>query len=376
MKKKLLIATDSFLPRWDGIARFLHEILPHLSQDYNITVIAPAYKGNFTEYPDVRVIRFTVSKTWLGDYKPSWPKYGMIKNEIKNADIVWTQTIGPIGGATIIEAKRQKKPLLAFIHSIEWDLFTKSMNMKEPLNTLIYSFTKSMARFLYNKCTFLLVPSKEVGELFRLEKIKTQKKVIPLGVNLDFFRPPESKEKAKQAIGLSPSQFVIGFSGRIGREKDLMTLYRAFLRVRMKHHNAALLLVGTGVEDIEKRLDRKKGVVLVGSTDNVLSYLQAMDVYVLPSLTETSSLSTMEAMACGVPVICTPVGSIKDYVKPNVNGYLFPKRHTYALTKLLESMITDEKKLEEMGRRARKTAIANFSWDRTVKELREVFDLF
>lgn len=376
MKKRLLIATDSFLPRWDGIARFLHELIPELSKEYDITIISPAYEGHFQEYPDAKIIRFPVSRIWLGDYKPCWPRYSVIKNEVSNADIVWTQTIGPIGGLTIIAASGQKKPLLAYIHSIEWELFTKSLAPREPIKTIVYSFSKFLARFFYNKCDFLLVPSREVGELFRLEKIKPQKKIIPLGVNLDLFRPGDSKEKSKQVIGLDASQFAIGFSGRIGREKDLMTLYRAFLRVRMKHHNAVLFLVGEGVSDLKKMFDTKKGVILVGSTNNILDYLHAMDVYVMPSLTETSSLATMEAMACGIPVICTPVGSMKVYVKPGVNGYLFPKRNSYALSKYLERLIADEKLRTEIGKRARKTAISEFSWDKTVSQLKEVFNLF
>ena len=52
--KKLLIATDNFLPRWDGIARFLNEIIPRLSEDFDITVVSP----NFGKIPEMEGVRF------------------------------------------------------------------------------------------------------------------------------------------------------------------------------------------------------------------------------------------------------------------------------------------------------------------------------
>ena len=77
-------------------------------------------------------------------------------------------------------------------------------------------------------------------------------------------------------------------------------------------------------------------VVLTGPKNNLVPYYQAMDVYVLPSLSETSSLTTMEAMASGVPVITTPVGLIKEYVEDGRNGFFFPKRDADKLFQKIE----------------------------------------
>lgn len=72
--------------------------------------------------------------------------------------------------------------------------------------------------------------------------------------------------------------------------------------------------MGDGLDSQKAFFKKNEDVILTGSTRNVLKYLQAMDLFVLPSLTETSSLATMEAMACGLPVVVTKVGYLKYYI--------------------------------------------------------------
>ena len=69
--KKLLISTDSFLPRWDGIARMLSEIIPRISGKYDVTVIAPQFHGRMPKYRGVKIIRVPLSGVQLGDYPPA-----------------------------------------------------------------------------------------------------------------------------------------------------------------------------------------------------------------------------------------------------------------------------------------------------------------
>lgn len=139
-KRRLLIATDNFLPRWDGIARFLSEMIPRLIDKYDITVIAPDL-GAY-EDPNIKIIRIPLSKIFkVGDF--SVPKFRrrLINDAVLHSDIVFSQTIGPIGMSAINSAKRHKKPIAAFIHSIEWELVPKALQ-----NTLLKKYSKIMAK--------------------------------------------------------------------------------------------------------------------------------------------------------------------------------------------------------------------------------------
>ncbi|HJX05126.1 MAG TPA: glycosyltransferase family 4 protein [Candidatus Nanoarchaeia archaeon] len=373
-KKLLLIATDNFLPRWDGIARFLSEIIPRLKDKYHITVIAPDFgRSDFDDDGEVRLIKIPVTKIRVGDFNAAKLDYRRIKREVKRADIVFSQTIGPIGYLAIRAARKNRKKIVSFMHSIEWELVAKAAGLSF-LKKYLYIITKAIAKKIYNKSDLLIVPAENIAEMLSWQKVKTMKKVVHLGVDTKKFIPPTDKLEAKKKLGIEPGVFVIGHHGRLGREKDLMTLLRAFIIVKKSHPNVMLIIVGEGVESIKKKLASVPGVMLPGSTNNVVPYLQAMNVYCLPSLTETTSLGTLEAMACGVPVIATKVGFVKDYIKFGVNGLFFKERNSYDLARKIEFLMKHNDLRKKIGLEARRTVEREFTWDKTAKEIEETID--
>ncbi len=374
-KIKLLIATDNFLPRWDGISRFLKEIIPMLKEKYDITVIAP----NFGKYEskDFKLIQIPLSKIRMGDYTAAKIKSRTIQREIKKADILFTQTIGPIGSTALIYAKRNRLPSAAFIHSIEWELVP--MSTQNPLiRKASYPLTKFFTRFIYNKANLLIVPSESIAEIMTWEKIYPKKQVVHLGVDCNIFKPiQERTEKEQQKIIKLRDElnlhekFVIGNHGRIAHEKDLYTLMRAFSRFKKKYDEATLLVVGEGLEEIKNKLKKVPGIILTGPQEEAYIYLNLLDVYVTSSLTETTSLATLEAMASGVAVVSTPVGFIKEYIQDNNNGLIFNQKDTYALYQKLDLLKNNPALSKTLGVRARKTVLKNFTWENTAKGIQE-----
>jgi len=372
-KKKLLIATDSFLPRWDGISRFLSDIIPELKDEYDITVLAPEIPGKFEGIEGIQVIRFPLSFMKAGDYTVAKPNSKIIRKHVLESDIVFTNSIGPIGAFTMLSAYSMNKPLVSYVHSIEWELFAKALSKSEALEYFVYFFTKIYMRRLYNKCSLIMVPSLETAELLRRERIIAMKAVVPLGINTNKFMPGNSKE-AKVKLGLKEDDFVVGFTGRISREKDVITLFKAYKRLKRRNPRLKLLIVGDGLESIKSELAKDKGVMMPGPVNNVVPYLQAMDIYVLPSLTETSSLSTMEAMACALPVVVTRVGNVKFYIKDRKNGVFFPKQNITVLSLKLDWLIKNPDLRKELGNNARQTILDHYQWMHTVDRLKKIFE--
>lgn len=247
---KLLITTDNFLPRWDGIARFLNEMLPRL-KGYDVTVIAPDYgpirPRGFT------LIQIPLSKRSFGDYTLAKYDPKTIEKHIKEADIVFNQSLGPIGIASIRAAKKHKKPILSFVHSIEWELFPRVITFP-ILNKLILPATKLFVNHLYKNCTALIVPSDATAEKLSWQGVRTQKRVAHLGVDLEKFTQG-NKLAARKQLGLPKDAYIIGYHGRIAPEKNLFTLLRAFTRLDIP--NKYLLLVGDGPQDIKKSFEEK-----------------------------------------------------------------------------------------------------------------------
>lgn len=356
---KLLISSDSFLPRWDGVARFLSEIIPKLK--YDITVLAP-------DGPKQKnVIRFKSSKISIDGFPLAKPKRKIIKEEVKKSDLIWIQTMGPIGVYTWYYARKYKKKIMVTIHSIEWELVPKSMPYFQGLIKFI---VKKSLRYAYNRVNLLLCPSESIARLYDENKIKTKKQIVHLGLNIKHFKPADTKN-AKKKLKINPNKKVIGFVGRIGREKDLPTLFKSFKMIEDK--DKYLLIVGGGLQSI---LDMIKGknIKKTGSVNNVVPYLQAMDIYVLPSLTETTSLSTLEAMSCGTAVIATPVGAVKDYLINSHNGLLFEKGNSEELKEKIEKLLKNKEFRKNLGKHARSTIIKSFSWNKTVKDITTIID--
>lgn len=363
-KTKLLIATDSYLPRWDGIVRFLLETVPGLSKKFDVTIVAPAFGKRVRIGVGVKLIRFPTRKIRIGDYPIPTSDKKRITELVTEADVIFTQTIGPIGRDAINEAHRQKKPVAAFIHSIEWELVPKSVSKFKK--TLRY-VTKQYAKRLYRKCSALFVPSEDTAKMLRFAHIKSRQHIVYLGCNTKRFSPTD-KQKAKKAIGLSTNSMVIGFCGRIAREKDLPTLHKAFHHLVRGHPNLRLLIVGSGL-NLKKVFSSMDKVVWIKSTDKPQKYLNAMDIFVMPSLTETSSLATMEAMSCSLPVVATFVGHIKHYISDGKNGYFFPRGDWGFLTGKLDVLIKDKKIRERFGRAARKTIVQRYTWTTTINSI-------
>lgn len=374
--KKLVIVTDNFLPRWDGISRFLLEIIPGLVDDFKISVICP--KFGVVKSFDYKIIQVDISNYFFGDYQIPKFDFKKIKKEIKSADIVFCQTIGPVGALGIWYGSKYKKKVVSFVHSIEWELVPKATN-NLFLKKILFPVVKLYSRYLHNLCDLLIVPSEVTGETISWSGLLTKKVVVNLGVDSDRFKPlVERKDEEKKHISIIRTGlgldgfFVIGNHGRIAEEKDLVTLLNAFKWLKKHHSDCKLVIVGDGSKVIKDKLSKTRDVVLVGSRDDVEYYLNLFDVYVTSSLTETTSLTTLEAMSSELCVISTPVGFIKDYISNNVNGFLFRQGNSYELFKQIDLIKSNPVLKTSIGKKARRSVLKRFDWNKTRSDILSV----
>ncbi|MGB9749214.1 MAG: glycosyltransferase family 4 protein [Candidatus Woesearchaeota archaeon] len=370
-RKRVLIATDNFLPRWDGIARFLNEVVPSLSRDFDISILAP----DFGEHPKfagskVKIIKFPLLNVDFADYRISLPKIKIIKTAVKNADVVFCNDLGPICFFAVNYAKKYNRSVVSYVHSLEWDLVSKALGFKGNYRKASVAFIKFLARKMYNKCTLLLVPSLEIARILENNRIFTDKIIVHMGIDTKKFVPAKKKSAAKKKLGINPKSFVFGYVGRLAREKDPITLIRAFSM--LKNKNSVLIVAGSGLKSIEEKLKNKSRILWLGSINNIVPVLQAMDAYVLPSLTETSSLSTMEAMSCRVAPIVTKVGYLKNYIKDRENGLFFEMKNPIDLCSKMKLIMENEDLRKKISKNARNTVVRNYSIERTIQELKRI----
>jgi glycosyltransferase involved in cell wall biosynthesis len=162
------------------------------------------------------------------------------------------------------------------------------------------------------------------------------------GLDLEQFRPFDSPRPA----GLPPDALVIGIVCALRPEKGLSTLVQAFAAVRGLGPNLKLAIVGSGeMRDPLEAEARKLGIwddcVFAPATKDVADWLRAIDIFVLPSLSEALSNSLMEAMACGCCAVASNVGGNPELVRDGVTGRLFQPRDAMGLSEILRTLVED-----------------------------------
>ena len=188
------------------------------------------------------------------------------------------------------------------------------------------------------------------------------------GVDLNHFKPVETIERAalRQSLNLPDGPLVI-FTGRLVREKGVDVLIKAWPQVQQQVPDAHLIIVGDGEKRAEleaqaQQLDLASRVLFLGGCDDVTSYLQTADVFVLPSYAEGLPVSLLEAMACGLTCVATAVGGTLQLLKDGVTGRAVAAGDAAALAGgLIEALTTPDAR--SWGVQARQLIAESYSLD-------------
>ncbi len=197
--------------------------------------------------------------------------------------------------------------------------------------------------------------------------------VIPNGVDTQRFRPcTVARGDIRRRLGLAEDRLVIGSVGRMVPIKDYTTLLMAAQQLIGRGINLHVLLVGNGpeLESLDRRVRESEGlrnrVSFLGASEQVPELLNAMDIFVLPSLGEGMSNTLLEAMACGLPLVATRVGGNPEVVEDGRSGWLFAPGDIPALADCIERLATSAETRRALGGAARQRALTVFSLDRMI----------
>ena len=174
------------------------------------------------------------------------------------------------------------------------------------------------------------------------------------GVDTLFFSPsflPCTTAKSKASFGIDSSDFVVGFVGRFVVEKGVLDLITAFEILISLHPDCKLLMVGGTLEsDYDSSLPSllaalppslSRTIVFTGminSPEVLRSAYYAMDAFCLPSYREGLPTALLEAMACGLPSVCTNIRGCNQLVTHNVNGLLVPPKSPTSIVSALSRL--------------------------------------
>jgi len=197
---------------------------------------------------------------------------------------------------------------------------------------------------------------------------------IPNGVDTNRFTTSDVEQRTaiRARLNLANVPLVV-FFGRLSSEKNLAQLIDTWPRVRSQHKDAELLIIGDGPERDQLEKKRSAGITLMPAIDNVEDYLQAADVFVLPSLTEGMSNALLEAMSSGLACIASRVGAATDLIQRDVNGLLITPGDEYELADALNRTLQSRDFRKSLGDGARSTIESQYSLDSVADKLVEQY---
>jgi glycosyltransferase involved in cell wall biosynthesis len=205
--------------------------------------------------------------------------------------------------------------------------------------------------------------------------------LVPNGVDANLFKKIKRNPVLAESLGLEKGKPVIGFAGELRSKKGLSTLLIGYAQIN-KTLPATLLIVGDvrAGEYQEAFEGFQRGnpgthIIVTGyvAHKDLPAYYSLMDVFVHPSLRDGMPNAVLEAMACELPVVATPVGGILDMMKDGVNVKTVPVKDVDSFVSTTFKLLNDKNERERIGRSARETVLELFTPEKELEANLKVY---
>lgn len=383
-KKKIVIVSHFFPPLFSGAGKISKNLAVYLAgKGYEVKIITSHNKGlKFIENPGyAKILRYPYLnlKFRKGNFLNfivnfvAAQIYGLLF--IGSANI--QQVMGGIGLNFVLPAKILNKKVV----------YKATLHYSDDIAGFHrHGVLGKIENYMLSKCDRLVAMSSVIKNDFINNGIDRNKIVrIPNFIDTDKYKPAKDEEKyeLREKLGLKKAEKVAMTAGAVEERKGISELIDTWKKVSDKFNNAKLLVVGPlpkkdetnyqyliHVQNKIKKYELENDVVLTGEVPSIENYLKASDVFLFCSRTEGFGTVQAEALACGLPVICTNIpGVSSDIVLNEETGWIIePGEPDMFAGKILE-YFNNPDLLESTSKKARQRAVELFSSER-------VFDLY
>jgi N-acetyl-alpha-D-glucosaminyl L-malate synthase BshA len=200
--------------------------------------------------------------------------------------------------------------------------------------------------------------------------------VIPNFVNCDVFKPASSSCHREQ---FAPGgEKIVAHLSNFRPVKRVPDVVEIFDRIR-REIPAKLMLIGDGPDrTVAEWMVREKGitadVIFLGKQSQVQDLLNCADLFLLPSDSESFGLAALEAMACGIPSVCSDSGGLPEVIRDGEEGFLVPARHVEEMAAKALAVLKDESLQKKMGEAARLRAQINFCAEKIIPRYEKLYE--
>lgn len=334
---RIALFTETYLPHINGVVTHVKILCDGLlQQGHEVLVVTADYqtrhhyiKDGILHCPAIKSKRFY----GYGVASPFSRRRLKLVQDF-HPDIIHIHNEFGIGLSGIFAAKQLHVPLVYTLHTMYDDYlyYVAPRHLLRAAKKVSHDYF----RLLGNAATELTGPSPKCQEYFQQIGVKKDVNVIPNAVELDDFSPDrisaENKAAFRRRYQIPDDVMIACFVGRLGHEKSVDVLLDYWARTITPEDKIMLCIIGGGpvqeeLEQQAKDLGIGSMVVFTGAVphDQMPPYYASCDVYVTASLSDTNSISMLEGMATGLPVLrrYDALNENVDQVRDGVNGYIF-----------------------------------------------------
>lgn len=369
--EKIKICHIQLLPLMSGVQRSMLDIFRQLDQDrYDISVICKN-EGDLTDVlrrKNIHVIlvnRLERDINLLNDLATFFHFLRIFRNS--KFDIVHTHSskTGFLGRWAAFFAGC---PIIFHtVHGFPFHEFSGKLKAR------IFKFLEWLGALV---STYVIFVNNEEREFAIKHQIVSYKKAVTVYNGVDHkliqrYATDDSRKKIRVKWNIAPEQYIVGFVGRLWEQKDPQTLYK----VIKECHDLPLTFVILGDGPFRSLFeDESLHLIFEGWVDNPMQYYPAIDILIQPSLWEGLSMTLIEAMSFGKPVVASNIKGNRECVTHGKNGYLCEPRNAKSFKDAICSIITSKKLYEEMSINAINTARTYFDVDLNFSKLAELYE--
>ncbi|HEU5226906.1 MAG TPA: glycosyltransferase [Ktedonobacteraceae bacterium] len=365
---RIMIVTDQYPPMVGGVPTATHGLATDFSnRGHQVWVVAPSYGSRDVRRLEqkVRIYRFSSFEwpTYEGLRIPFLP-FMPVRNLIKKSDpdIIHIHSPIVLGNIAQILAGGLRKPVIATNHYLPINL-SRSLIADPLIGKHISNVTYSYLVHFCNRCEYVTAPTRTALNLLYEHGLHAPAKAISNGIDLEKFTPGERDPGILRRFNLPEDRPLVIHVNRLSEEKRVEVLLDAAAKMKQAAH---IVLVGTGPAEAELRTqverlrlgDRVSFLGFVRDAD-LLALRRSSEVFVIPSEADLQSISTMEAMACGLPVIAANAYALPELVHHEENGFLFQPRNSDEMACQLDLLLSDAELRKRMGQESLKIVAAH-----------------
>jgi len=355
----------------DGANGALNRLVGYLLQQgvkvrvYSPTVAKPAFQptGDLVSLPSVPI-------PFRPEYRLSLGLPPSIRQDLAEfaPNIVHISAPDVSGHRAVTWARKRGIPAVASVHT-RFDTYLAYYHLQslEPL-------ARDIMRRLYRRCDALLVPAESSAAVLRAQRMNKFISMWARGVDREQFNPDRRDIEWRRSNGIGDDELVIAFLGRIVMEKGLDVFSEAIAALEARGVRHRVLVIGDGPARPWFEENLPKSALFVGHQQgpDLARAIASSDIFFNPSITETFGNVTLEAMACGLPVVAAVATGATSLVRDRETGLLVEPGDPDAFADALNTYANDPDLRRQHG--AAGLAFAKtMDWDRINSVVMDVY---